>query len=79
MAAICDMSKGTSDSEWLEICNMLHALKGDLSALIPEEIIGSIVSQIENFMTSNSFPREFARKWRVVQNDLECVFACSSS
>jgi uncharacterized protein (UPF0297 family) len=58
---------------WFEIRDMLHALKGDLTALIPLEIIENVCYNIEEFMLYDFIPSNFSRNWCEIQEEIEQV------
>ena len=67
MGAITAVASDPSDEEWQDIRDMLHALKGDVSVVIPEAIIGMVVVQIEKLMKYDRVPPDFASEWDRVE------------
>ena len=75
MDAITAIAADASDAEWQEIRDMLHALKGDVSVVIPEEIIGKVVAQIERLMKNDRLPPDFARQWDGVEVAIDRIIS----
>lgn len=75
MEAIASVAADASDADWREIRDMLHALKGDVSVIIPEEIIGEVVAQIEKLMSCDRLPPDFASEWNRVEVAIDGIIS----
>jgi hypothetical protein len=71
LVAITQIVDEKDEEKWFEIRDMLHALKGDLTALIPFDIIENVCYEIEEFMLCDATPSHFPRYWCETRKEIE--------